>query len=165
MDEAKTIEAFNLEVREQPKRPHAAGRLPKVLDVAIGLHQISCHSKKMQPDLRGGKRKGGTNWFETYISAQCVNPDSRLVLAIQRLDRSSAVHESLRETLETRRENASAVGSGLGRVLVDRGFSVSSISEIESLGLDYSADHKFVQSGAAFLWANLSMSSLNLTVR
>ena len=29
----------------------------------------------------------------------------------------------------------------------------------------YSADHKFVQSGAAFLWANLSMSSLNLTVR
>ena len=29
----------------------------------------------------------------------------------------------------------------------------------------YSADHKFVQSGAVFLWANLSMSSLNLTVR
>ena len=35
------------------------------------------------------------------------------------------------------------------------------------VGLDVhnSADHKFVQSGAAFLWANLSMSSLNLTVR
>ena len=33
-----------------------------------------------------------------------------------------------------------------------------------SLGM-YSADQKFMQSGAAFLWANLSMSSLNLTIR
>ena len=48
------------------------------------------------------------------------------------------MHESLREALETCRENASAVGSSLGLVLVDRGFfSVGSISEIESLGLDY----------------------------
>ena len=137
-DEIKTIETFNLEVKGQLKSLHAAGRLPEVLDVAIDLHQISCHSKRMRPDLRGGKRKGGTNWFETYISAQCVNPGSRLVLAVQRLDRSSAVHESLREALETCRENASAVGSSLGLVLVDRGFfSVGSISEIESLGLDY----------------------------
>ena len=137
-DEIKTIETFNLEVKGQLKSLHAAGRLPEVLDVAIDLHQISCHSKRMRPDLRGGKRKGGTNWFETYISAQCVNPGSRLVLAVQRLDRSSAVHESLREALETCRESASAVGSSLGLVLVDRGFfSVGSISEIESLGLDY----------------------------
>ena len=47
------------------------------------------------------------------------------------------MHESLRETLETCRENVSAVGSRMGLVLVDRGFSVGSISEIESVGLDY----------------------------
>ena len=80
-DEAKTAEAFNLEVKEQLKELCAAGRLPEVLDLAIDLHQIPCHGKRMRPDLRGGQRKGGTNWFETYISAQCVNPGPRLVLA------------------------------------------------------------------------------------
>ena len=137
-DEVESVEAFNLEAKRQLGELHAAGRLPEVLNVAVDLHQISCHSKKMRPNLKGGKRKGGTNWFETYITAQCVNPGSRLILAVQCMDKSSAVHESLRETLETCKENASVVGSRLGLVLIDRGFfSVSSISEIECLGQEY----------------------------
>ena len=54
------------------------------------------------------------------------------------MDRQSTVHESLRETLEACRENASAVGSHLELVLIARRFfSVNSISEIARLGLKY----------------------------
>ena len=51
-----------------------------MLDVAIDMHLIPCHSKKLGSDLGGGKSKGGINRFETYITAQCVNPKSRIIL-------------------------------------------------------------------------------------
>ena len=89
-------------------------------------------------DLRGGERKSGTNRFEAYITAQCVNSKSRLILAALYMDKSSSVHESLREIINLCLENVSAVGSRLGLILVDRGFfSVNSISEIECLSLEY----------------------------
>ena len=104
----------------------------------LGLLLIPCHSKKLGSDLRGGERKSGTNRFEAYITAQCVNSKSRLILAALYMDKSSSVHESLREILNSCLENASAVGSRLGLILVDRGFfSVNSISEIERLSLEY----------------------------
>ena len=51
------------------------------------------------------------------------------------------------------------------REKVFRGLKRFDTPIIDGMKAYYSADHKFVQSGAAFLWANLSMSSLNLTVR
>ena len=114
------------------------GRLPGVLGVAIDMHLVSCHSKKLGSDLRGGGRKDGTNRFETYITAQCVSSKSRLILAALYMDKSSPVHESLRRIINLCLENVSAVGSRLGLILADRGFfSVNSISEIERLGLEY----------------------------
>ena len=54
------------------------------------------------------------------------------------MDKSSSVHEFLRRIINLCLENASAVGSRLGLILVDRGFfSVNSISEIERLSLEY----------------------------
>ena len=106
--------------------------------VAIDMHLVSCHSKKLGSDLRGGGRKDGTNRFETYITAQCVSSKSRLILAALYMDKSSPVHESLRRIINLCLENVSAVGSRLGLILADRGFfSVNSISEIERLGLEY----------------------------
>ena len=72
-----------------------------MLDVAIDMHLIPCHSKKLGSDLRGGERKSGTNRFEAYITAQCVNSKSRLILAALYMDKSSSVHESLREILNS----------------------------------------------------------------
>ena len=109
-----------------------------MLGVAIDMHLVSCHSKKLGSDLRGGGRKDGTNRFETYITAQCVSSKSRLILAALYMDKSSPVHESLRRIINLCLENVSAVGSRLGLILVDRGFfSVNSISEIERLSLEY----------------------------
>ena len=109
-----------------------------MLGVAIDMHLVSCHSKKLGSDLRGGERKDGTNRFETYITAQCVSSKSRLILAALYMDKSSPVHESLRRIINLCLENVSAVGSRLGLILADRGFfSVNSISEIERLGLEY----------------------------
>ena len=54
------------------------------------------------------------------------------------MDKSSSVHESVRETINLCLENVSAVGSRLGLILIDRGFfSVNSVSEIERLSLEY----------------------------
>ena len=39
-----------------------------MLGVAIDMHLVSCHSKKLGSDLRGGGRKDGTNRFETYTA-------------------------------------------------------------------------------------------------
>ena len=137
-DEGKALETFNQAVRAQLDEFCLFGRLPDVLDVAIDMHLIPCHSKKLGSDLRGGERKSGTNRFEAYITAQCVNSKSRLILAALYMDKSSSVHESLREILNSCLENVSAVGSRLGLILVDRGFfSVNSISEIERLSLEY----------------------------
>ena len=108
-----------------------------MLDVAIDMYPIPYHSRKIGSDLRGGERKGGTNRFEAYITAQCVNSKSRLILAALYMDKSSSVHESLREIINLCLENVSAVGSSPGLILVDRGFfSVNSISEIERLSLE-----------------------------
>ena len=137
-DECKALETFNQAVRAQLDEICLLGRLPDVLDVAIDMHLIPCHSKKLGSDLRGGERKSGTNRFEAYITAQCVNSKSRLILAALYMDKSSSVHESLRRIINLCLENVSTVGSRLGLILVDRGFfSVNSISEIERLSLEY----------------------------
>ena len=137
-DEYKALETFNQAVRAQLDEICLFGRLPDVLDVAIDMHLIPCHSKKLGSDLRGGERKSGTNRFEAYITAQCVNSKSRLILAALYMDKSSSVHESLRRIINLCLENVSAVRSRLGLILVDRGFfSVNSISEIERLSLEY----------------------------
>ena len=44
-----------------------------MLDVAIDMHLIPCHSKKLGSDLRGGERKSGTNRFKAYITAQVIS--------------------------------------------------------------------------------------------
>ena len=138
MDEGKALETFNQAVRAHLDELYLLGRLPGVLDVAIYMHLIPCHSKKLGSDLRGGERKSGTNRFEMYITAQCVSSKSRLILAALYMDKSSSVHESLCRIINLCLENVSAVGSRLGLILVDRGFfSVNSISEIERLSLEY----------------------------
>ena len=63
-DECKALETFNQVVRAQLDEICLLGRLPDVLDVAIDMHLIPCHSKKLGSDLRGGERKSGTNRFE-----------------------------------------------------------------------------------------------------
>ena len=65
-DEGKALGTFNQAVRAQLDEICLLGRLPDVLDVAIDMHLIPCHSKKLGSDLRGGERKSGTNRFETY---------------------------------------------------------------------------------------------------
>ena len=67
--EGKALETFNQAVRAQLDELCLLGRLPDVLDVAIDMHLIPCHSKKLGSDLRGGERKSGTNRFEAYIGA------------------------------------------------------------------------------------------------
>ena len=137
-DENSALEAFGQAVRTALDALYQLGRLPEVLDVAIDMHLIPCHSKKLGSDLRGGQSKSGTSRFETYITAQCVNPKSRIILAALYMDKSSSVHESVRETVNLCLENVSAVGSKLGLILIDRGFfSVNSVSEIERLSLEY----------------------------
>ena len=113
-DEGKALETFNQAVRAQLDEICLLGRLPDVLDVAIDMHLIPCHSKKLGSDLRGGERKSGTNRFETYITAQCVNSKSRLILAALYMDKSSSVHEFLRRIINLCLENASAVGIQAG---------------------------------------------------
>ena len=66
-------------------------------------------------------------------------------------------HPEMEKERLSQRPRRRAIGAG-------RRFALDLRNRVPLL-LFYGADHKFVQSGAAFLWANLSMSSLNLTVR
>ena len=77
MDEAESMEAFNLEVKRHLGELDTAGRLPEVIDVTIDLYLISCHSKKMRSDLRRGRGGGGGRAGLRRISRRRVSTPER----------------------------------------------------------------------------------------
>ena len=78
----------------------AAGRFPKRPVVAIDKHLIPRYDKKWRNKLVRSKRKGGTNVFETYITAQCVNAGSRLNLAVLHVSQHSLNAVFVRKIVE-----------------------------------------------------------------
>ena len=72
---------------------HELGQVAdEVMTVAIDMHLIPRWDKKPGMDLARSRRKNGTGTFERYITAQCVDDGSRLVL-------ESCTWESLRTCL------------------------------------------------------------------
>ena len=88
-DGVRALETFNLAAGARLDWIYLLGRLPDVLDVTVCMHLMPCHGKKIGSDMRGGKRKSGTNRFEAYITSQCVNSKSRLIPAARHMDRPS----------------------------------------------------------------------------
>ena len=112
----------------------AAGRFPKRPVVAIGKHLIPRYDKKWENKLMRSKRKGGTNVFEAYITAQCVNAGSRLNLAILNVTQHSLNADLVRKIIEQVRH----AGVKPSLFLLDREFySTDVIRTLDSMGVWY----------------------------
>ncbi len=112
----------------------AAGRFPKRPVVAIDKHLIPRYDKKWENKLVRSKRKGGTNVFETYITAQCVNAGSRLNLAVLNMTQHSLNAVFVRKIIEQVRH----AGVNPRLFLLDREFySTDVIRTLDSTGVRY----------------------------
>ena len=112
----------------------AAGRFPKRPVVAIDKHLIPRYDKKWEGKLVRSKRKGGTNVFETYITAQCVNARSRLNLAVLHVTQISINADSVRKLIESVQDT----GVKPSLILLDREFySTDVIKTLDSMGMRY----------------------------
>ena len=112
----------------------AAGRFPKKPVVAIDKHLIPRYDKKWENKLMRSKRKGGTNVFEAYITAQCVNAGSRLNLAILNVTQHSLNADFVRKIVEHVRH----AGVNPGLFLLDREFySTDVIRVLDSMCVRY----------------------------
>ena len=80
------------------------------------------------------KRKGSTNVFETYITAQCVNAGSRLNLAVLNMTQHSSNAVFVRKIIEQVRH----AGVKPSLFLLDREFySTDVIRTLDSMGVWY----------------------------
>ena len=112
----------------------AAGRFPKRPVVAMDKHLIPRYDKKWENKLVRSKRKGGTNVFETYITAQCVNAGSRLNLAILNMTQHSLNAVFVRKIIE----QVHNAGVNPSLFLLDREFySTDVIRTLDSMGVKY----------------------------
>ena len=112
----------------------AAGRFPKRPVVAIDKHLIPRYDKKWENKLVRSRRKGSTNVFETYITAQCVNAGSRLNLAVLNMTQHSSNAVFVRKIIEQVRH----AGVKPSLFLLDREFySTDVIRTLDSMGVWY----------------------------
>ena len=110
-----------------------AGRLKGKLVLAADEHGIPYHGKD-RSDAKGGKKKGGTNWFECYVTMQVVSGKSPATLSVYRI----AAGESQTYYLGALIENARRLGADIDVLLLDRGFnSAANIREMERQGVRY----------------------------
>ena len=112
----------------------AAGRFPKRPVMAIDKHLIPWYDKKWESKLVRSKRKGGTNVFEMYITAECVNSRSRLNLAILKMTQHSLNVVFMCKIVE----QVKHVGVRPSLFLLDREFySTDVIRTLDSMGVWY----------------------------
>ena len=113
---------------------HTSTAFPKRPVVAIDKHLIPRYDKKWENKLVRSKRKGGTNVFETYITAQCVNAGSRLNLAVLNMTQHSLNAVFVRKIVE----QVKNAGVKPSLFLLDREFhSTDVIRTLDSMGVRY----------------------------
>ena len=82
-DKTEMMNDFASSVRVQLDAMHELGQVSSDgMVIAIDMHLIPRWDKKPGMDLARSRRKNGTGTFERYITAQCVDDGSRLVLGV-----------------------------------------------------------------------------------
>ena len=120
-------------IKRNPKK-NSPKKIPKRPVVAIDKHLIPRYDKKWENKLVRSKRKGGTNVFETYITAQCVNAGSRLNLAVLNVTQHSLNADFVRKIVE----QVKNAGVKPSLFLLDREFySTDVIRTLDSMGVRY----------------------------
>ena len=111
------------------------GRIPrKGLTVAVDMHLIYRYDKKPSEELTRSRYKGGTRYFERYMTMQCVDDGIRLNLGAAYLKMTDFVPDLLRVLLESVRD----LGVKVKMLLLDREFfSVNSIGLLQKHGVPF----------------------------
>ncbi len=111
-----------------------ADKLKGKATVAVDEHAIPRRDRGKSDDLKGGKRKGGTNNFECHMTVQVVSDES----SVTRSSYQAANGEPQSHYLGALIENARVLGVNVGLVLLDRGFNpVANILEMDAQGVRY----------------------------
>lgn len=110
------------------------GKFAHAIILAIDEHLIARYTKKDNPNIKGGKKKSGTNFFEGYMTAQSVSGKTKATLAARAIkngdSQSEHVAELIKHTLDA--------GIKIKHVLLDRGFnSVANIRTLQELGIKF----------------------------
>ena len=134
-DKTEMMNDFASSVRVQLDVMHELGQVAKEgMTIAIDMHLIPRWDKKPGMDLARSRRKNGTGTFERYITAQCVDDGSRLVLGVLHMGALEDVPDFVRSLIAVCR----SVGCNIRAVLLDREFFSTRVFEaFEKMGVGY----------------------------
>ncbi len=125
-------ESFESTLQEQISMLKKIKCLPKKCDYIIDMHLIPRYDKEHSRYLQCGKYKEGTAWFEAYITIQCVNDISRLVLASLHVPTLVFNDYFVRKIITL----CTDLDINIGTILLDREFfSTSVLQTIDELGV------------------------------
>ena len=134
-DRTEMMNDFASSVRLQLDAVRALGQVSNEgMVIAIDMHLIPRWDKKPGIDLTRSRRKNGTWTFERYITAQCVDGGSRLVLGVLHMGALEDVPDFVRGLIAVCR----SVGCSIRVVLLDREFFSTRVFEtLEKMGVGY----------------------------
>ena len=135
VDEGEIIRVFATVVSLQLAELVRLGLAPEDgLMVAIDMHLIRRYDRIRGPHLTRSKNKNGTTYFERYITVQCVNAGSRLVLGVLPVPALESVPKMVRGMID----QCTVEGAKIKLALLDRGFfSTDVIGTLDSMKVGY----------------------------
>ena len=135
VDEKELIQVFTTVVSLQLGELNRLGLMPGGgLVVAIDMHLIPRYDKIRGPHLTRSRGKNGTTYFERYVTVQCVNAGSRLILGALPVPALESVSKMVRGIIDL----CDREGIRIKLVLLDRGFfSTDIIGTLNDLKVNY----------------------------
>ena len=135
VDEKELIQVFATVVSLQLGELNRLGLLPRDgLVIAIDMHLIPRYDRIRGPHLTRSRGKNGTTYFERYITVQCVNAGSRLILGALPVPALESASKMVRGMIDL----CDREGVRIKLALLDRGFfSTDIIDTLNDLKVNY----------------------------
>ena len=134
VDAPLLTDSFTRKISEQVSVLENLGMLSGRMDVAVDMHLIPRWDAKKTADLVRSKMKGGTTWFERYVTVQVVNAGSQITVAARRMPALEDSAAFVDQVISL----CGKGGVGIRTVLLDREFfSVRVIRVLEQAGVGY----------------------------
>lgn len=110
------------------------GALRGRMDVALDMHLMPRWDSKKGEDLARSKKKGGTTYFERYVTVQCIKAGTQVVTAAVRMGALEDTADFVTRTIAMCRSG----GAEIRNVLLDREFfSTDVIRALDEAGVGY----------------------------
>lgn len=126
--------SFSRKISEQLAGLRRLGALRGRMDVALDMHLIPRWDHERGEDLARSRKKGGTTYFERYVTVQCVKAGAQVTTAAVRMGALEDTADFVIRTIGMCRRG----GADIRNVLLDREFfSTDVIRALDGAGVGY----------------------------